>query len=143
MKRFYVGTILSNAGLAVSVGAKLVRKGWTCSYDWTAHGPATTIPGDQAEVFASIARAELRGVTSADAVLLLHPMRYGSHVELGAALVLAEQGLTRIYLWQPPDADVVGPNGYPCVFHHHPAVCRFDNLDTMIETVLRDGEEGK
>jgi nucleoside 2-deoxyribosyltransferase len=62
---------------------RIIHAGHTLTYDWTSH-PDTT----DTEVFRLESVEDLQGVKDAHILIYLHPGRFGSAAELGAALAL-------------------------------------------------------
>jgi nucleoside 2-deoxyribosyltransferase len=60
--------------------------------------------------------AEIAAVREADALVVLLPGGYGTHVEIGAALALEKP----VILHAPNRETLDMP--YPCIFHYHPLV---------------------
>jgi nucleoside 2-deoxyribosyltransferase len=107
-KRFYISTRYDRRTDAATLMDLLRRRGWVPSFDWTGVQDYSNL--------AALAVAEIDGVREADAVIVLLPGGFGTHVELGAALAfgkpLVVHARNRSVLEEP----------YPCVFHYHPAV---------------------
>lgn len=112
MKFFYIATRLERADDHNRLRDALTAAGWQITYDWTAHGHVWR---DGPERIREVSIAELEGVTTADAVIVLLPGGRGTHAELGAALAAG----CPVVLHSLTDP-LVGPE--TCAFYHHPLV---------------------
>lgn len=117
----YVASSLLNATEAKRVMSDIESRGGRITYDWTVLGRQTDI-----DSMREIAINEVLGVKLCDALLLLHPARTGSHVELGIALALDK----RVVVFQP---DITAE--YKS-FYFYPGVQLFDNLDDALAAVM-------
>lgn len=111
---YYIATALERAEDHKALAKALNARGWTCTYDWTAHG---SVQGHGAARMAEVAGAELRGVTTADVVIVLLPGGRGTHVELGAALAA---GVPVVLVGCATDTR--DASGRECSFYAHPGV---------------------
>lgn len=132
--RYYIATTLENHAEHNRIRDILNAAGHECTYDWTEHGSLMKFPERRAEV----AQKELNGVIEADVIIVLMPGGRGTHVELGAALasrVIGAVGVPEIYLY-------TGGADYDksMIFHYHPAIRRYDNVDELVINVLGDYE---
>jgi nucleoside 2-deoxyribosyltransferase len=108
--RFYLATRKDRSDEADALAASLAEHGWERTYTWSALDPSNT------EGFAEVALKEIAGVRDADALIVLLPGGFGTHVEIGAALALEKP-----VILHAPDAKTL-ETPYRCIFHHHPAV---------------------
>ena len=112
--RYYIATALERAGDRNALAKALNARGWSCTYDWTAHG---SVQGQGAARMAEVAAAELLGVITADVVIVLLPGGRGTHCELGAALA------ARVPVVLVGHAtDLFDASGRKCSFYSHPGV---------------------
>ena len=81
--KIYVASSLDNASRVKEIILELEKYGYNITYDWTKHGRVT----DEKELI-KIAQGEYRGVKDCDVFLMVHPARFGSHFEFGAAYAL-------------------------------------------------------
>jgi nucleoside 2-deoxyribosyltransferase len=102
---------------ACAWSSELEAAGWERTFTWQAELGAK-------EDYPAIATAELSGVEAADALVVLLPGGFGTHVEIGAALALGKP----VVIHAPDRKTLETP--YPCVFHYHP------NVELMISAVL-------
>ena len=58
----------------------------------------------------------MEGIKRADAVIVLMPGGYGTHVEIGAAIALGKPILIHA------TDKLILDTPYPCIFHYHPLV---------------------
>jgi hypothetical protein len=123
-KRFYVSSRKDRSAEADALSEKLKARGWERTYKWTTHD------GEGSEGHAKVALAELQGVRDADVLIVLFPGGFGTHVEIGAALVLGKP----VILHSPNPETLEIP--YPCVFHHHPSVKRLISETLELEVLL-------
>lgn len=85
--RFYIGSGFKNCELVNHYADLLTARGWTRTYDWTAHAGG----GFSLEDLADFARRERRAIGEADVAVILLPAGRGTHVELGMALALGKK----------------------------------------------------
>lgn len=109
MRFFYIAARLENANLVKKVRDRLVHEGWNITHDWSIEGSVT----GTTEALRRAAWDELRGVRTADAVIVLLPGGRGTHVELGAALILN----LPVLVWAPDDL-LLGVDRDTCAFYH-------------------------
>jgi nucleoside 2-deoxyribosyltransferase len=83
--KYYIATKLSNAQAHNRLRDLLSEQGHHLTYDWTIHGPVWTEGYKRCQ---EVGEAELKGVADADFVIVMMPGGRGTHVELGAALIL-------------------------------------------------------
>jgi nucleoside 2-deoxyribosyltransferase len=83
MKSLYIASSLLNKERVQSIRDKLLSRGISISYDWTAHGFV-----DDLNELPNIAEKELNGVREASCILMILPARNGSHFEFGYAIAL-------------------------------------------------------
>lgn len=120
--KYYIATAIERAEDHRALSKALNARGWSCTYDWTAHG---SVQGQGAERMAEVAEAELRGVTTADIVIVLLPGGRGTHCELGAALA------ARVPVVLVGHAtDLFNASGRECAFYSHPGVLARITTDT-------------
>src|ERR1035437_6720519 len=107
---FYLSTRKDRSAQAAALLEALAARGWERTLDWT----------DQSNVgpdgYSDTALAEIAAVRAADALVVLLPGGYGTHVEIGAALALGKP----VILHAPDRKTLDTP--YPCIFHYHPGV---------------------
>jgi nucleoside 2-deoxyribosyltransferase len=108
--RFYLATRKDRATEAATIVAGLKALGWERTFDWSNR------QDDSIAGYCDTAVAELAAVRAADALLVLLPGGYGTHVEIGVALALD----IPIIIHAPDRKALETP--YPCVFHYHPSV---------------------
>jgi nucleoside 2-deoxyribosyltransferase len=123
-KCFYLSTKKDRLEQAGPLLDALKAKGWKRTFAWTDEGPC-----DAAE-YAKIAQAELSGVQQADALIVLLPGGFGTHVEIGAALALRKP----IIIHAPDHKTLETP--YACVFHYHPLVTLLVSERVEINSVV-------
>ena len=109
--RYYIATALERAEDHKALAKALSARGWTCTYDWTAHG---SVQGHGAARMAEVAAAELQGVIESDAVIVLLPGGRGTHCELGAALAA---GVPVVLVGHA--TDLFDASGRDCAFYSH------------------------
>lgn len=109
-KRFYLATRKDRSGEAAGLVDALQALGWKRTFDWTDRDGIDTTS------LSSIAVAEIVAVREADALIVLLPGGFGTHVEIGAAIALEKP----VILHAPDRKTLDTP--YPCVFHYHPRV---------------------
>lgn len=85
----YVASGLANCAAASGLAHELEIRGFPITYKWYDHG---YIGNDQAEAKQNAAKAELAGVHEADILVVLLPGFLGTHLELGYALALQDEG---------------------------------------------------
>lgn len=111
---YYIATSLERADDHRRLSLALNALGWSCTYDWTAHG---SVQGQGAARMAEVADAEMRGVIEADVVIVLLPGGRGAHTEMGIAI---GAGVPVVVVG---DADArSGADGRECAFYHAPGV---------------------
>lgn len=133
---YYVASSVLNAERVNRVAERLNALGLTRTYDWTTHGSVADAPAERKQ---DVAKAEFTAVSDAELVVLLLPGRFGTHVELGAAI--ASDTVKQILIWSESSSAFDGGDGF-CVFYHHPkvvrTVCAFDTfLHTLKERIDR------
>lgn len=112
--KYYIATAIERAEDHRALAKALDARGWSCAYDWTAHG---SVQGQGAVRMSEVAAAELRGVTTANVVIVLLPGGRGTHCELGAALA------ARVPVVLVGRAtDLFDASGRECAFYSHPGV---------------------
>lgn len=136
MASFYVASSLSNH-VQVSNLIRLLRAaGHVCTFDWT---PNATLQWDETDKHALrtklgvIAADEINRVICAENVIVLLPGGYGTHVELGSALLTNAD----IFLCYTDEAHLKAGGKY-CAFHWHPSVQRrkYDNLGVLAAVLV-------
>jgi hypothetical protein len=137
-RRFYIASSLDNAPMVRRLASVLLSHGHVLTYDWTAHGAvyrAEQTASENVAVMQETARREIKGVTSADIVIVLLPGGRGTHIEMGAALASGKRVLV---VGCTDKVAGAGPN--PCAFYFHPRVqhVRADHL-AIAEEVDRAG----
>lgn len=128
IRTFYIASGLPNAERVKSLRDKLVALDLRPSYDWTEHG---YVLDKTLAIREKVAQSEIKGVLSADIVIVLHPGGRGTHVELGAAIAQAE--LAPIHAW-PRLIYLVGAPP-ECVFYDHPAVTRIATAEMLVAKI--------
>ena len=128
--RFYLSTRKDRSSDAETIAKALISHGWVRTFDWGLH--KTIDPHE----YGSIAEAEIQGVREADALIVLLPGGFGTHVEIGVALALGKH----VVLHAPDEDALTTP--YACVFHYHPNVTRLisrrldaNDVLTALETI--------
>lgn len=128
---YYVASSVFNAERVNRVAEALNRLGHERTYNWTSHGSVADAP---AEAKRTVAETEFDAVSRARLAVFLLPGRFGTHVELGAAI--ASDTTEQVLLWSDTSAPFDGGDGF-CVFYHHPKVerliCPFETLLTTLE----------
>lgn len=124
MKRYYLASGLENAPMVKRLHKSMQKAGWTCSYDWTAHG-SVQAQGDQ--VIAKVAADEAMGVVSCDVVIVLMPGGRGTHVELGMALALG-----RPVVLVGSKGVITRASKQVCAFYLHPSITRRVFVDIAV-----------
>lgn len=125
--RYYIATALERAEDHRRLSDALNARGWTCTYDWTAHG---SVQGQGAARMAEVAEAEMRGVIGADVVIVLLPGGRGTHAEMGIAI---GAGIPVVLVG---DASArLGADGREFSFYYAPGVVGVSSDD--VETVMQ------
>jgi len=128
--KFYVASGVPNAGRVNEAARVLAARGYERTYDWTRHGD---VSAESPERKREVAKTEAQAVIDAELVVLLLPGRFGTHAELGIAIVSSAN--KRILLWSETSTPFDGEQGF-CVFYHHPAVERFvSSFETFLQTL--------
>lgn len=131
-RSFYIASSLDNAEAVRQLAQTLLGRG-----HWTVHGAAYRPEESAARnvvVMRDVARAEMKGVTTADVVIVLLPGGRGTHVELGGALATGKRVLI------VGDRDVRHGDGpRPCAFYHHAAV---EHVPPIPELIVEAVERG-
>lgn len=109
--RFYVASALENAAIVREYRRLIRERGGVITCDWTAHG---SVQADGSERIAEVAAAEVRGVISADRVIVVLPGGRGTHTELGIAI---GRGIPVAIV-----GPLVGADGRECAFYRAPGV---------------------
>lgn len=124
-KHFYLATRKDRGAEATRLLRALKSHGWERTYAW--------VTGDEATIerLSEIALKELKGVEEADALIVLLPGGYGTHVEIGAALALGKP----VILHAPDRKTLDTP--YPCPFHYHPNVKLLISEELHIAELLK------
>ncbi|KRB45038.1 nucleoside 2-deoxyribosyltransferase [Terrabacter sp. Root181] len=129
--KVYVAGQLRDTQAVRAVQREIEHAGHTLTHDWTHDLELSDGYADQPARSAEIARTDLSGVMTADAVVVLassaEPGR-GLFVELGAALARAELG-------RLDHVVVVGEIVHESVFHFHPRVRRVRAVDEWLADV--------
>jgi nucleoside 2-deoxyribosyltransferase len=95
-RRFYIASSLDNAEAVRQLACTLRARGHVHTYDWTTHGAVfkpSAEPEDNVAAMRDVARSEMKGVTTADVVIVLLPGGRGTHVEMGGALAAGKRVL--------------------------------------------------
>jgi len=95
----YIASSLLNSERIIKLMTRFRDAGIDITYDWTRHAAVSNATDEE---LAWIGQQEMNGVIEAEALLLVHPARNGSHVELGMALIA---GIPVVIL-QEPDVQV-------------------------------------
>lgn len=114
-KFLYLGSSIENIEKTKSVILAMNRKGWKITHDWTVHG---IIEDDY--LLPSVAVAMIEGVRRAHIVGILLPGGRGTHVELGAALIVGKPVV--IFADNFELLKSGGNSGRPSTFYRHPLV---------------------
>jgi nucleoside 2-deoxyribosyltransferase len=115
--KIYIASSLKNADNVRKVRDILIEKGHTITYDWTTHG----LVADTTKL-ADIAFKEFQGVVQCDALVVLSPTGYGTHVEMGIALATAKP----IHFYRPEDGSELKS------FYFMKNVTRYADLDSLL-----------
>lgn len=110
--RVYVATKLERAEVARTVIEAFRARGHEVTYDWTTHGSVWREGPDRIR---EVSRAEVKGVTSADVVIVCLPGGRGTHAELGIAI-----GFGVPVILVSAEDPMTGPD--TCAFYHHDAI---------------------
>lgn len=115
--RYYIATKLSNHAMHRALRERIDQElRWTLTYDWTTHG---SVKDTDEAIIRRVAKAEVRGVTSAHLVIAILPGGRGTHAEIGIAL----GAKVPVVLWtNHADADLLRPGEATCAFYHAPTV---------------------
>lgn len=128
---YYVASSVLNAERVNRVAGTLDRLGHERTYDWTRHGSVADTPAERKR---TVAEAEFSAVSRAELAVFLLPGRFGTHVELGAAI--ASNETKQVLLWSDSSVAFDGGDGF-CVFYHHPKVerivCPFETFLAALE----------
>ena len=116
-KTFYIATGLDHAAEHNVVRDAMIREGYKITHDWTATGGSAQAQGPAA--IREAALAEMRGVLTADVVIVLLPGGRGTHTELGMAI--AAQRMVVVHSPNAKDLSTA-PDGNTCCFYHLPGV---------------------
>jgi hypothetical protein len=131
--KVYVAGQLAELEAVRAVQQQVVSAGHELTHDWTRDLSLTQGYADCPERSAAIAGADLDGVMTADAVVVVAssavPGR-GLFVELGAALARAELG-------QLDHVVVVGEIVHESVFYLHPRVCRVAHVGEWLTGITQ------
>ena len=84
--KIYVASSLDNAKRISEIIQILKNAGYEITYDWTTHGRV-----ENQEQLQQIAKGEYDGVKDCDVFIMVHPARFGSHFEFGAAYALGKR----------------------------------------------------
>lgn len=84
--KIYVASSLDNAKRISEIVQILKDAGYDITYDWTTHGRV-----ENQEQLQQIAKGEYDGVKDCDVFIMVHPARFGSHFEFGAAYALGKR----------------------------------------------------
>ncbi len=125
--KFYIASSFKNIESVRYVGKKLIKKGYTLTYDWTKNARASTLDDLKA-----IGQKEKDAITESDFIIILLPAGKGSHIEMGIALGCNKQ----IFLYSPNEEF----NNYATTstFYHLPEVKKcVGTLDDLLNTVLK------
>ncbi|MBT4962608.1 MAG: hypothetical protein HOI53_09255 [Francisellaceae bacterium] len=126
--KYYIATKLENNHKHNLVRNQLSDIGWSLTYDWTTHGSVKNTSVDRLN---EVAHNEVRGVLSADVVIILLPGGRGTHTELGLAI-----GLNKIIVVHSEDEKFFQANSDTCAFYHHNQihrlVCPINDLATLV-----------
>ncbi|WP_199426109.1 nucleoside 2-deoxyribosyltransferase [Thermaerobacillus caldiproteolyticus] len=124
--KFYIASSFANKEAVRALASRLIREGFTQTYDWTKNERAATL-----EDLSRIGEEEKAAVMSADFFVLLLPGGKGSHVELGIALGLGK----RVYIYSP-DSEVNDLTATP-TFYYVTKVERFTgSFDEFVEKLI-------
>lgn len=131
--RIYVAGQLSDTAAVKAVQAKVLAAGHVLTHDWTTDLRFEEDYASRPHDSADIARADLAGVMTADAVVVVasstEPGR-GLFVEFGAALARAQLGALDHVV-------VAGEIVHESVFYFHPHVRRVATVDDWLSERAR------
>jgi len=125
----YIATSLSKASDHNRVRDTLLNGGYHLTYDWTVHG---SVKETTTFRLREVASNELRGVLSADVLVVLLPGGHGTHTELGMAL---GSGMPVILHSTDPCYFEPGPSTN-AFYHHesvHHVVSPYEDLSLLLE----------
>lgn len=114
MSTFYLATSYLNKVEGAKVRDRLTAAGHKCLFDWM------SLEEDDALSFRIVAHAEIIAAQTCDLFIMLAPGRFGTHVELGAALGTCKS----VIIIGDVDMD-------DCIFYHHPLV-EFGSVDLAL-----------
>jgi hypothetical protein len=131
--RYYIATKLERHAEHNQVRDLMARFGHQITYDWTAHGPVWR---DGADRIREVSELEMKGVVTADLVIVLLPGGRGTHAELGMALARGKR-----VLLHSCDPVPLGAAPETCAFYHHPLCLgmtgSFEVLATMANNIAK------
>jgi nucleoside 2-deoxyribosyltransferase len=116
--KIYIASNLKNAVKVREVRDMLINYGHHITYDWTTHGLVT----DKSKL-TEIAINEYRGVCDCDALVVLWPAGFGTHVEFGVALANNKP----IHFYIPDDQDIEMKS-----FYFMPNVIIYKDLNDLL-----------
>lgn len=119
--RLYFASGLENGDWVKELAADATHIGHEITYAWWTHG---SVQDEGPARIQEVAEAEIKGVSTADAVLILMPGGRGTHVELGAAIALGKP----VYLF----GDLLGGYTRECSFYRHPTVILMGAADPRL-----------
>ncbi|WP_164670524.1 nucleoside 2-deoxyribosyltransferase [Virgibacillus doumboii] len=124
--KFYIASGFSNKELVRYVTQKLLSKGHSHTYDWTANERAAT-----KEKLRTIGELEKEAVADCDLFILLLPGGRGSHTELGMALASGKN----VYIYSSDEIDPQTATS----FYYVDGVKRFyGDIDDFIKKIGMD-----
>jgi nucleoside 2-deoxyribosyltransferase len=124
IRRFYLATRKDRESQANKISEALQARGWQRTFIWEAKDSAS------ADEYSATAKSELDAIRNCDALIVLLPGGYGTHVEIGAALALAKP----VVIHAPDQKTLETP--YPCVFHYHPGVTLIVSNVVDVDAIL-------
>ena len=125
--KIYIASALDNFRRIVAIRDRLAANDISLTYDWTGHNNGSPyVEDDQAELKASIAENEMRGVVNAQLVLVVMPGGNGTHFEMGLA-----RGLNK-----PIVLLLDKHTGRSPSFHFLPSVIRCHSEDDAMRVVI-------
>jgi nucleoside 2-deoxyribosyltransferase len=127
MAKVYIASSLFNADRVKEFRTILASKGINVTYDWTIHGKV-----DDPELLETIAKDETQGVLNAGLLFAIHPMRTGSHIELGIALAKAELAPSHMAIVMLDDTNSVKEQKS---FYYLKTVNKFDDAEKALQFI--------
>lgn len=130
--KIYIASRLTNIDNVRLLRDELIKREHEITYDWTEHGSLQHSP----EQWKEVATKELQGVLDADVVIVIMPGGRGTHVELGAALAIKQDGAhDKDIIMQGSQQQCRDGASYDCIFHSHPLVQRTEIINDTLRLI--------